>query len=152
MIPMLFCSSYSAHPTSTTPPVCCICTFCLHLCYSRKVSMITAFPLGSQQLIIKWLPTPFYTHVTDRVHLGLPPETRGTREGGGTGCYARSPSLFAQPNWCGSIRCYPTVISPYFALVLCLPVLGCVLWVPTLSRNLPHKAFRKFALFEIELP
>ena len=33
---------------------------------------MTAFPLSSQQQIIKWLPTPFYTHGTDRIHLTPP--------------------------------------------------------------------------------
>ena len=75
--------------------------------------------------------------------------SRGTRQGGGTGCYGRS-CLFAQPNAslvrpAQRIRCYSTVISPYFAFVLCLLALR----VPTLFGNLPNKAFRKFALFEI---
>ena len=49
-----------------------ICTFNLHLCYARKLSAITVFPLSSQQHIMKWLPTPFYTHGTDRIHLTPP--------------------------------------------------------------------------------
>ena len=42
-----------------------ICTriFYLHLCYRRKLSTITEVPLIIKY-IIKWLPTPFYTHGT----------------------------------------------------------------------------------------
>ena len=49
------------------------CILYLHLCYPRKLSTITAFPLSSHQHIIKWLPTPFYTYGTVRVHLRPPP-------------------------------------------------------------------------------
>ena len=47
----------------------CTCIFYLHLSYLRKLSTLTAFPLSSHQHIIKWLPTPFYTHETVRIHL-----------------------------------------------------------------------------------
>ena len=52
-----------------------ICISYLHLCYARKLSTTTAFPLGSHKRIIKWLPTPFYTHGTDRIYLTPPPPT-----------------------------------------------------------------------------
>ena len=64
----MFCTVWYAAQTPTR-----ICIFYLHLCYARKLSTITVFPLGSQQHIIKWLPTLFYTHGTDRIH--LPPPT-----------------------------------------------------------------------------
>ena len=42
----------------SSPPQFCI--LYLHLCYLRKLSTITAFPLSCYQYIIKWLPTPSY--------------------------------------------------------------------------------------------
>ena len=77
----------------------CTCIFYLHLCYTRKLSTITAFSLSShqhiiqclppsthtersglilseaKQHIIKWLPTLSYTSETGRINLTPPSST-----------------------------------------------------------------------------
>ena len=59
----------------TPQPETHICTFYLHLCYPRKLGAITAFPLSRHHHIIEWLPTPFYTYGTVRIHLTTPART-----------------------------------------------------------------------------
>ena len=50
-------------------PQICTCILNLPVSCPRKLSTVTAFPLSSQQHIIKWLSTPFYTQGTARINL-----------------------------------------------------------------------------------
>ena len=71
----------------STPSTLCTCIVYLHVCYLRKISTITPFPLSNHRHNIKWLPTPFYTYGTVRIHLSPPPPPAGTS----LPCLARAP-------------------------------------------------------------